>query len=345
MGAGGAAPPGSQTLPLSSFSPRSGCHSSTNPPPWRRKARCRAAFLLQARQGGGDEIDRVENGFQRAEREIEVRLAPGEAGLADPRFIERAKSLQQLRLRALETVDRLLFVAHREQRRHAIAHALAREEVRAQPFDDMPLLGAGILRLVDQNVVDPRVKFIEHPFRRFLPRQKAQRLRDEVFEIERGAGALGRLVAHEDRFREAQERDAGFNQLHAANFLIERDERVLRIAQALMQRREPLLQCGGHQCFARLAGLGAERSFQRRANRLAALCPQRRLEAGRTIAVALQATGERANGVAKGLRIEQRACTRDKASQRIAARKPERSGAVSPRLRRAAPLLPSRSAD
>ena len=76
---------------------------------------------------------------------------PGETRLAHLLLVDGAESRQQLGLCALEAVDRLLLVAHREQGRHAVALALPCEEIRGEPRHDFPLLRARILRLVNQD--------------------------------------------------------------------------------------------------------------------------------------------------------------------------------------------------
>ncbi|MNL54832.1 hypothetical protein D3C87_1781960 [compost metagenome] len=59
-----------------------------------------------------------------------------------------------LRSCALERIDRLLFITDGKKRAPPHAGALAAEEVRRQRLDDRPLHRAGILRLIDENMVD-----------------------------------------------------------------------------------------------------------------------------------------------------------------------------------------------
>ena len=67
------------------------------------------------------------------------------------------------RRRILKREDRLLFVADGKNR--ALDHARARpgKEFRGQPAHDLPLLGARVLRFVDQHVVDAAVELVVHP--------------------------------------------------------------------------------------------------------------------------------------------------------------------------------------
>ena len=79
------------------------------------------------------------------------------------------------RVGALKAVDRLLRVADREDRAEAVAGALAGEELLGQRGDDRPLLGVGVLRLVDQDVVEAAIELEQHPGRHPGPAQQIQR--------------------------------------------------------------------------------------------------------------------------------------------------------------------------
>src|SRR6185437_6151877 len=66
--------------------------------------------------------------------------------------------------RSLEREDRLLLVADREHgARHTVARASAGSEFRDDMRDDVPLPRAGVLRLVDQHVIDAAVELVVHP--------------------------------------------------------------------------------------------------------------------------------------------------------------------------------------
>src|SRR3546814_2949479 len=67
--------------------------------------------------------------------------------------------------RSLEGIDRLLGIAYGKDRAHGLGlrapHTIlvrthAGEEIAGQPFDDAPLLRTGVLRLVDQQVIEAR---------------------------------------------------------------------------------------------------------------------------------------------------------------------------------------------
>src|ERR1700690_4674559 len=67
------------------------------------------------------------------------------------------------RRRALEREDRLLLVADREHRAPRVGARAAGGEFGDDGAHDAPLLRAGVLRLVDQHVVDAEIELVEHP--------------------------------------------------------------------------------------------------------------------------------------------------------------------------------------
>ena len=78
---------------------------------------------------------------------------------------------------ALEAEDRLLLVADREDA--CAAAALAPSPAKnssVERRDDLPLLGAGVLRLVDQDVVEAAVELVEHPGRHARAGSAARRV-------------------------------------------------------------------------------------------------------------------------------------------------------------------------
>jgi hypothetical protein len=100
---------------------------------------------------------------------------------------------------ALKGIDRLLPVTHHEQGpRLAAVAAFAREELARQRLHDLPLHGAGVLRLVDEQVLDAAIELEQHPGGIRLLAQEFSRPDDEVFEVIGSARALGRLEAMHD---------------------------------------------------------------------------------------------------------------------------------------------------
>ena len=119
-------------------------------------------------------IDGVEHRGRRAERDVELdrhEILHGDAAL----FGEPLAHLLELaRIGALEAEDRLLGVAHGEDRAAALDRALADEEFLGQAADHLPLVGVGVLRFVDQHMVDAAIELVEHPGRTGRALQQAR---------------------------------------------------------------------------------------------------------------------------------------------------------------------------
>ena len=120
-----------------------------------QSVRCRVASE-HAIDGLQDRLGRAEGKRERnlVPRETERRCLTleGAAHLAEPR-----------RVGALEREDRLLLVADGEQRAELLACPGAGEELGGKRLDDAPLRRVGVLRLVNQDVVDAAVDFVQHP--------------------------------------------------------------------------------------------------------------------------------------------------------------------------------------
>src|SRR3546814_12457159 len=91
---------------------------------------------------------------------------------------EVAHALELGGVGALEGIDRLLGIAYGKDRAHGLGlrapHTIlvrthAGEEIAGQPFDDAPLLRTGVLRLVDQQVIEAPVQLAQHPGDTALP--------------------------------------------------------------------------------------------------------------------------------------------------------------------------------
>ncbi len=96
----------------------------------------------------------------------------------------------------LEREDRLLLVAHGEDRSLRGSRARAGEKFSGQSPDDLPLFRAGILSLVDQNVIDALVELVMHPGCPILA-EKRESLVDQVVIVEEPAPILCRLIARD----------------------------------------------------------------------------------------------------------------------------------------------------
>ena len=70
------------------------------------------------------------------------------------------------RVSALKAEDRLLFIADGEDGPRGVEEitgSLPGEEFFRELLHDLPLLGAGVLRLVDQDVIEATVQFVQDP--------------------------------------------------------------------------------------------------------------------------------------------------------------------------------------
>ncbi|GFO80573.1 MAG: hypothetical protein A49_02000 [Methyloceanibacter sp.] len=110
-----------------------------------------------------DEVHRFEYGNGRAERHVEGHFVPLHLRAARDAAKPASRLAEADGVGTLETVDRLLFVAHGEQRAWLFPRAGTGEKLRRQRVDDRPLLGVRVLGFVDQDVIDTAVDLVEHP--------------------------------------------------------------------------------------------------------------------------------------------------------------------------------------
>src|SRR5690349_17697177 len=109
-------------------------------------------------------IDRLQDRGSRAERVGERDRIKFQSGVDELPLEQSAARVEFARRGALKGEDRLLLVADREDRTlDALARALAGREFGNDVGDNVPLLWAGILRLVDQHVIDAAIKLVMHP--------------------------------------------------------------------------------------------------------------------------------------------------------------------------------------
>ncbi len=121
-----------------------------------------------------------------------------------------------IRSGALEGEDRLLLVADRKNAaRLRLACPLPGRELGGEPADDLPLRRAGILRLVDQHVIDAEIELVMHPGRLDVGEQ-SQAFCDQVVVIEQAAVLLLAAVAADDRFRDRERRRGAIAGEHGA---------------------------------------------------------------------------------------------------------------------------------
>ena len=96
--------------------------------------------------------------------------------------------------------------------------AAAREELADQRLDDGPLLGAGVLRLVDQHVMDAAVELVVHPGGGHVVEQ-VERLVDQVLIVEQPAPVLLGAEALDHRVGDGEQGDAAVARLDGAAVL------------------------------------------------------------------------------------------------------------------------------
>ena len=154
---------------------------------------------------GEHAVDRAEHVLPGAERAVEAQMPPAELRRVELAGEKTAHGIEGERRGALEREDRLLLVADRKHRALDVAARAARHELGGDGLDDLPLLGAGVLRLVDQHVVDAEVELVEDPGRR-RPREQRQSLVDQILVVEQGAAFFFLAVALDHVRRDGDER-------------------------------------------------------------------------------------------------------------------------------------------
>ena len=158
---------------------------------------------------GEDLIDGAKHGGRGAEGDLKVHFVPAESRRSRPLGEVGALGGEGRRIGALEAVDRLLGIAHRKDRARPLAGARADEKLGGERVDDLPLLRVGILRLVDQDVIESPVQLEEDPGRHPRPRQQVPHLEDQVVVIQQGPRLLVPAIGREDRLAEAKQRGRG----------------------------------------------------------------------------------------------------------------------------------------
>ena len=198
---------------------------------------------------GEDAVDGGEHVVGRTERPGELEVGKARLRIADAARKQQPAFSEGIGGRALEGIDRLFLVADGKNGAMHGARALAREELVGQPLHDLPLVGAGVLRLVEQDVVDALVELVLHPGAGIGPCQEAGGFDDEVVEVEETTASLQRLVAgdqpfgdHEGGARALQHPETREPVRHVEDRLGCRVVAVQEIGQAI---DEPLLEGAG----------------------------------------------------------------------------------------------------
>ena len=135
-------------------------------------------------------VDRLQDRRPGTERIGERHRIEFQPGILEFLLQCPAAQVEFVRRGALKRKDRLLLVADREDgAHHAVARALAGGEFGNDMDDDVPLPRAGILRLVDQHMVDAAIELVMHPARRDALKH-VQRLVDQIVIVEQAAFQL-----------------------------------------------------------------------------------------------------------------------------------------------------------
>ncbi len=259
------------------------------------------------RRIGKDGVDGLEDGAHRAKRERQRDALQRKPRQLSELGEARAHVGEHLRRRALEAVDRLLFIADGEHGPDAVALAAAGEELARQRLDQLPLNGARVLRFVDQDMVDAAIELVKDPLG-LAGNRCAERSAEQVggalyqiLEVERGAARLGAGVAILHGVRQHEQRDRGIAQRQRAALLEQRDEGTLGADQL----RFDVAVLGG-ECLVQQLGAGGsvlvrERSGECCDAQFSVIGATRGGEARSRLNVILAAGGEDSRAIAEHL--------------------------------------------
>ena len=216
-------------------------------------------------------VDGVQHGLRRAERNIERYTRHGLADKRGCALETVAHLLEFLRCRTLEAIDRLFFVAHGEQRADRVTPCAVGKKLRRECADHRPLHGAGVLRLIDENVVQPTIKLVEHPLcrvrlaRRADLGQQVGSFLDQVVEVERGAAIFLGLVGIHHRIGKGDEGSGGFKRDQLLALLQQSRKRITGAGECVRQRRFGCPHILGDELVrSRFVVLRQQRQAQRR---------------------------------------------------------------------------------
>ncbi len=159
-----------------------------------------------------DCVDRLQHRLGRSERNLQGYDPPHLTGSGDARLEMLAHAQKGARIGALKAVDRLFRIAHGKDRADAIARTLAGEELFGEGGDDLPLLRIGVLRLVDQNMVETAIELEQDPRCHAGSSQQVQRLGDQILVVEHALGPLAPVIGVDQRAADTGQRAARFEQ-------------------------------------------------------------------------------------------------------------------------------------
>ena len=149
-----------------------------------------------ARQAGakflGQEhgVDEGQHLRRRAEGGVQfdaLRIDASRAEVVEP---GGAAGQEQVRIGTLERIDRLFDVANHEQGTRRIPHAGTGTKLNGQGLNDVPLLKGSVLRLVEQQMFNAAIEFVEHPHRILAGIEQGRGALDQIVKVEHTAARL-----------------------------------------------------------------------------------------------------------------------------------------------------------
>src|SRR3984885_2204905 len=180
-------------------------------------------------------VDRVENFLCRPKRGGQRDFGEQPLGIAMTLFERALHFREHLGRRALEGEDGLLLVADCEDGSVLGSRARAGKKLGAQRRKDAPLRTRGVLRFIEQQVIEPIVELVQHP-RGARTRHQRQRTRDLVIEIERAALGLHPRESRQDRSCDDEQGGAAFKCQRRAPALAQGEQAVLLATQSVLER-------------------------------------------------------------------------------------------------------------
>ena len=148
-----------------------------------------------------DRIRRTEGMFQFERLKRQVR-GPEPFRELPPHVIDDVK------VGALEGIDGLLPVADDKDRPLDLAHAKTGGEFLRKTLDHPPLRRAGVLCLIDKDVVDAAIQPVKHPGGDIPVREQFRASPDQIVEIEPAARRLARLIKRQEDPGKGMQRSA-----------------------------------------------------------------------------------------------------------------------------------------
>ncbi len=150
-----------------------------------------------------NQIDQRQDGRRRTERMLHrqsIKPLSDRAQSAAEMFLHLVKAI---RIGALKGIDRLLLVAHDKDRPALVGRrAFACGKLLRQKADHLPLRRARVLRLVDEDVINPSIELEQDPCSHARIGQELVRLVDQIVEIKLAAGEFVFFVKRQEKRRE-----------------------------------------------------------------------------------------------------------------------------------------------